>query len=180
MKAILGLIDSSAEWLQEYKDTDQWARPWPNRRRRNARVRQGIRHRLTWMVEDHQGALIGTITYRHQGNPNLWTAGQLHEPAVYVSRLIVSRKHAGRGIGAALIDWAGLRGAGLHGARYTGVDVWTTNLSLHEYYKRQGFEHLGTLDFKNPWEYPSAALFEKPTANIDRSSAAWFKEKRSS
>jgi ribosomal protein S18 acetylase RimI-like enzyme len=175
MKAILGLIDSSAKWLQD-KDTDQWARPWPNRRKRNARVRQGIRHRLTWMLEDHQGALVGTVTCREHGNDMLWTEKQLTEPAVYVSRLIVSRELAGLGIGAALIDWAGVLGMTRWQAEWIRVDVWTTNLALHRYYKGQGFEHLRTLEFPNEWDYPSAALFQKPTADVDSTSVARFEE----
>jgi ribosomal protein S18 acetylase RimI-like enzyme len=173
MKAILGLIDSSARWLQD-KDTDQWARPWPSRRKRNARVRQGIRHRLTWMVEDHQGALVGTVTCREHGNDMLWTEKQLAEPAAYVSRLIVSRDRAGQGIGAALIHWVGARAIDEWGARSIRVDVWTTNTALHQYYKDQGFEHLRTIEFDNYWDYPSAALFEKPTAEIDKEFAAMF------
>jgi hypothetical protein len=30
MPAILDLINSAAKWLQACKNTDQWARPWPN------------------------------------------------------------------------------------------------------------------------------------------------------
>jgi GNAT superfamily N-acetyltransferase len=175
-KAILGLIDSSAAWLRECKGTDQWNRPWPNRRRRNARVAQGIRHGLTWMVDDGDGVLAATITVRELGNGALWKPGELSDPAVYVSRLVVSRTHAGQGLGAALIDWAGARGFEEWGANWIRVDVWTSNLALHEYYKSQGFEHLRTLEFENEWDYPSAALFQKPTVSIDESCVAWFKE----
>jgi GNAT superfamily N-acetyltransferase len=173
--AILGLIGEAAQWLQETKSTDQWARPWPNRAARDDRVAQGIEHGLTWMVEDN-GSLAGTVTCREQGTDILWTPEELLDPSVYVSRLIVSRDHAGRGIGAALIDWAGLRG--LHGwdANWIRIDVWTRNWSLHDYYKGQGFRHLRTHPFDDEWEYPSAALFQRPTADIDTAAAAWFKE----
>lgn len=174
--AILDLIGSAAAWLRKYKDTDQWARPWPTESARNARIARGVDRGSTWMVEEN-GVLAGTITCRDKGNPKLWTAAERSEPAVYVSRLIVSREHAGEGIGAALIDWAGLRGLGAWAADWTRVDVWTTNLALHEYYKGQGFEHLRTLEFQHEWDYPSAALFQKPTAAVDRASALWFEEK---
>ncbi len=97
-------------------------------------------------------------------------------PAVYVSRLIVSREQAGQGIGAALIDWAGMLGVSKWHATWIRVDVWTTNLALHRYYKGQGFEHLRTLQFRNEWDYPSAALFQKPAAGVDASSVARFRE----
>jgi hypothetical protein len=38
----------------------------------------------------------------------------------------------------------------------------------------QGFEHLRTLEFPDPWDYPSAALFQKSTAVIDTEAAARF------
>jgi ribosomal protein S18 acetylase RimI-like enzyme len=174
--AIHDLIGSAAAWLQEYKNTDQWATPWPNKRDRDARVAQGIQDRLTWMVEDGEGLLVGTVTCREHGNDMLWEAEELDEPAVYVSRLIVSREQAGLGIGAALIDWAGALGRTRWQADWIRVDVWTTNFALHRYYKGQGFEHLRTLEFQNEWDYPSAALFQKPTADVDAASAARFKE----
>lgn len=174
--AILRLIGSSAAWLQQCKKTDQWARPWPNRDERDNRVAQGIMDHLTFMVADDAGTPIGTVTSREHGNDMLWTGAELAEPAAYVSRLIVSRDHAGQGIGAALIHWAGARAVDNWGAHWVRVDVWTTNTALHQYYKNQGFEHMRTLDFPDPWQYPSAALFQKPAATIDRNVAGRFKE----
>jgi ribosomal protein S18 acetylase RimI-like enzyme len=175
MNAILRLIDWSAAWLQSVKHTDQWVRPWPSESDRNIRIARGIVKGSTWMVEDN-GDLVGTITYRDRGNPRLWTTSESSERAVYVSRLIVSRQHAGCGIGAALIDWAGMRARNTWAADWIRVDVWTTNLALHEYYKGQGFEHLRTLQFEHYWDYPSAALFQKPTSAVDMTRAAWFKQ----
>lgn len=172
--AILDLINWSAKWLRERKNTDQWARPWPNESARDARVKQGIKNRLTWMVEDHQGALVGTVTCREKGSSKLWNRRELLQPAVYVSRLIVAREHAGQHVGSALLDWAGQRGMEQWGATSIRVDVWTTNHGLHAYYRRNGFSHLRTLEFKDRWEYPSAALFQKPTAAINTACAGRF------
>jgi GNAT superfamily N-acetyltransferase len=162
MTAILSLISAAAQWLQETKGTDQWARPWPNRDARDDRVAQGIEHGLAWVVEDDNGSLAATVTCRERGSDILWTPEELLDPAAYVSRLVVSRHHTGRGIGAALIDWAGLRGIQQWGANWIRVDVWTSNWELHHYYKGQGFEHLRTCMFDDEWDYPSAALFQKP------------------
>lgn len=174
LSAIYALIGSAAAWLQQYKNTDQWARPWPDRQSRDARVEKGIADGLTWMVEDAGGSVAATVTCREHGNDMLWTRGELDEPAAYVSRLIVSREHTGLGIGAALIDWAGTLGATGWRAEWIRVDVWTTNLALHRYYKGQGFEHLRTLQFEDYWDYPSAALFQKPTTDIGPRAAAQF------
>jgi predicted N-acetyltransferase YhbS len=173
--AILRLIDEAARWLQASRGTDQWARPWPNLAARDERIAQGIEHGLTWIAEG-EGSLLGTVTYREQGRDSLWAPAELAEPAVYVSRLIVGRGHAGQGIGAALIDWAGLRGLREWQANWLRVDVWTTNAALHGYYKDQGFTHLRTVPFETEWDYPSAALFQKPTSEIDLAAARRFTE----
>jgi ribosomal protein S18 acetylase RimI-like enzyme len=78
--------------------------------------------------------------------------------------MVVSRAFAGRGLGAALLDWAGLRARRLHGARWVRVDVWTTNTTLHAYYRRHGFEFHGLREESTG--YPSAALFQKATEGI--------------
>jgi len=174
MPAIIGLIDSSAGWLQTHKNTNQWAEPWPDEKTRDGRITRGIARRETWMVEDG-GALAGTLTYRNRANPDLWTDKELNEQrAVYVSRLIVDRAYAGQGLGAALIDWAGMRGIREWQADWIRVDVWTTNADLHNYYKGQHFEYLRTVEFEHEWDYPSAVLFQKPTTAVNGANAARF------
>jgi GNAT superfamily N-acetyltransferase len=173
--AIIGLIDSAATWLQRDKNTNQWAEPWPDEETRNGRITRGIVRGATWIVED-RGVLAGTITCRDRANPRLWTPAELAERAVYVSRLIVDRPYAGHGLGAALIDWAGVRGMEQWDADWLRVDVWTTNLGLHNYYKGQDFEYLRTVETECEWDYPSAVLFQKPTAAVNRASAALFEQ----
>jgi ribosomal protein S18 acetylase RimI-like enzyme len=171
--AIIGQIDSAAAWLQKEKNTNQWAKPWPNEETRNGRIIRGIDRGATWMVE-YGGALAGTITYRHRANPKLWTQAELSERAVYVSRLIIDRAFAGLGLGAALIDWAGMRGVEQWQADWIRVDVWTTNVGLHSYYKGQDFEYLRTIEVEREWDYPSAVLFQKSTAQINMAAARQF------
>lgn len=158
---IVGLIDKTAAWLRT-KNTDQWAQPWPSEEDRSIRIRRDLRLGKTW-VASAGGALIATITADSEDSP-VWPKETRHEPAVYVCRLVVSRTHAGEGLGSAFLDWAGLRGRQRYGARWIRVDVWTTNHALHAYYRRQGFEFWG-LSEEVP-DYPSAALFQKPTERI--------------
>ncbi len=182
MRAIIGLIDEAARWLNAEKGTDQWQRPWPDLAARNQRIRRGIKRHRTWIVEDCSEPadgtrrLVGTVSCGRGGNRKLWTLRERNEPAVYISRLIVNRQHASRGIGAALINWAGLRGLRNWDAQWIRVDVWTTNEELQAYYKAQKFTHLKTWTFDDPWEYPSAAVFQKPTAEIDLAAANLFQE----
>src|SRR5258708_38572081 len=57
---IIGLIEGASSWLRG-KDTDQWAKPWPDRKTRDERVRTGIRLRHTWIVWDGETA-AATVT----------------------------------------------------------------------------------------------------------------------
>jgi GNAT superfamily N-acetyltransferase len=161
MPVILGFIGEAAGWLADV-GTDQWSKPWPDKRQRDARVRRGIRNRCTWMVED-DGRPIATISCRPQGNQNLWTDAESRDPAVYVSRLIVCRDYGGQAIGNELFDWAGKWAATQYGAQWIRIDVWTTNTMLHEYYEKRGFSFIRECDYV---DYPSAMLFQKPTAGI--------------
>ena len=175
MPSIIGLIDGAARWLQTEKHSDQWQRPWPDELARDQRIRRGIKVARTWIVENDDG-LVGTVSFGRGGNKKLWTLRERNQPAVYVSRLIVSPRYAGEGIGADLIDWAGQRGVAGWKAELIRVDVWTSNDELQAFYKRQGFTHVRTWQFNDPWDYPSAALFQKSTADINRAAVTRFQE----
>lgn len=157
---IVGLIDEAAEWLRT-KNTDQWAQPWPSLEDRNHRIRRDLSAGKTWIAWEN-GFPIATVTADSMGGP-IWPEKLLQERAVYVCRLVVSRAHAGRRVGAELLNWAGSRARRRYGARWVRVDVWTTNRALHAYYERQGFEFFG---YCTKDDYPSAALFQKPTGGI--------------
>ena len=181
---ILAMINEAAGWLRD-KETDQWARPWPSRAARDERVRRGLRDGGTWIAEE-DGVPIATMTYRPTGNLRLWTRRERRQPSVYVSRLIVRRSHAGLGIGEALVDWAGLRALRDWGAQWIRIDVWTTNVALHNYYEKRGFEFCRIANVKEipnrgarnggPDRWPSAALFQKPTDDVDAEATQRFLE----
>jgi predicted N-acetyltransferase YhbS len=171
-KTIHGLIGEARGWLPD-KGTDQWAVPWPSTAALDARVLRDIRAARTWLVEDDQ-AVVATVTYSPAGNRRLWTPEEQREPAVYVARLIVRRSHAGQRIGEALVDWAGVCALRDWNAQWIRIDVWTTNEALHNYYGKRGFQRYGTGQFNDDEYYPSAALFQKPTAEIDPESASRF------
>ena len=162
---VLGLIEDARSWLCS-KDTDQWEKPWPDPAARDKRVLAGLSNEKTWIVWDGDSA-AATITITTRRNNAVWArpacTADLAERAVFVHRLITSRKYAGSGLGAELIDWAGLRGCREYGAKWIRIDVWTTNTGLHDYYMNKGFRPCGTC--ADP-EYPSGALFEKPVAEI--------------
>jgi hypothetical protein len=86
LPAIIGLIDSAAAWLQ--RDSDQWARPWPDRKARGARVLDGLAatrqkarqsynlfHELAHS-ELPWSSLVATVVLRNDRNDLLWGTKQ--------------------------------------------------------------------------------------------------------
>jgi GNAT superfamily N-acetyltransferase len=165
---VLGLIDEAAAWLRT-KNTDQWATPWPDRDARDARVKRGLAGEKTWIVWDGTVA-AATVTLTPRLNPKVWSRPaclcDLGERAVYAHRLITARSYRGQGLGAQLIDWAGLRARYRYGAKWIRIDVWSTNAGLHDYYLNAGFEPCGGCEDPG---YPSGKLFQKRTARIEAS-----------
>jgi GNAT superfamily N-acetyltransferase len=156
---VIGLIEEAARWLRT-KGTDQWAEPWPSRRGRNDRVMESLKSGKTWLAFDGAGTPAATITIEETANPEVWTEWEAGERAVYVQRLVVSRRYASMKLGAALLNWAGQRAAVRYGAKLMRIDVWTTNKALHRYYERQGFTRVGNCADET---YPSGARFERKT-----------------
>jgi GNAT superfamily N-acetyltransferase len=160
MARIIGLIDEAADWLRS-KNTDQWARPWPNRAGRNSRIEASLEEGKTWICWDGTTA-AATLTADPDLDP-YWSQAPPTRSAVYIHRLVVGRRYAGLGLGAALLNWAGRTGRLAHDARVMRISAWTTNLGLHDYYYGQGFSSRGL----HPDDgYPSRARFEKLTSVI--------------
>jgi GNAT superfamily N-acetyltransferase len=175
LDTVLGLIEDAKSWLCS-KDTDQWEKPWPDAAERDRRVLVGLRNKKTWIVWDGDIA-AATITCTTRRNNAVWAnpacTANLAERAVFVHRLITSRKYAGSGLGAELIDWAGLWGCREYGAKWIRIDVWRTNTRLHGYYISKGFKPCGECA---DLDYPSGALFQKPVAGITVPASLKFTE----
>jgi GNAT superfamily N-acetyltransferase len=167
---VIGLIEGAADWLST-KGTDQWAQPWPDRAGRDSRILTHLRSGKTWMCWD-RGTPAATITTDPDQDP-YWPEPQRAEPAMYIHRLVVSRTHAGIGLGAELLNWAGRKAWRDHGAPWIRVSAWTTNHQLHDYYARQGFTRCerGVDD-----GYPSAALFQRPAQRAPMIGRSLFRE----
>jgi GNAT superfamily N-acetyltransferase len=168
---VVGLIDAAAKWLRATRDTDQWTQPWGSEEDRSNRIRCDLTAGKTWLLRD-SGLAAATITADPEDYP-VWPAGWEREPAVYVRRLVVSRDHAGRRLGTALLDWAGLTAREDYGAEWIRVNVWRTNKELHDYYENQGFSFCGVC--RDP-AYPSGAVFQKPTEHLREPQPPLFHE----
>jgi GNAT superfamily N-acetyltransferase len=169
LDVIRGLVREAAEWLRASKNTDQWAKPWPDRAGQRERILNDLLKGKTWLVWDGPTA-VATITVDTDGpldanDKPVWPGHKSREPALYVRRVIVSRKHAGRGLGAALLDWAATTANREHKTTLIRIDVWTTNRDLHAYYERHHFTRCESSDPRELSNYPSQALFER---QVDR------------
>jgi len=165
LDAVSGLVREAAEWLRTSKDTDQWARPWPDRIRQRERMLNDLLKGKTWLVWDGE-TVAATITVDTDEPVDLneqpvWPERERYRSALYVRRIVVAREYAGRGLGAALLDWAALVAKRDHQAALIRIDVWTTNLELHAYYEAQRFIRLPGRDPASLPDYPSQALFER-------------------
>lgn len=162
---VRGLVREAAEWLRGSKNTDQWARPWPDRARDRECMLNDLIKGKTWIAWDDTTA-AGTITVDTEEPLDLneqpvWPDHKRREPALYVRRVIVRRRYAGIGLGAALLGWAADVARRDHQAALIRVDLWTTNQGLHAYFERQRFTRCEGRDLRGLANYPSQALFER-------------------
>jgi len=58
---VRGLVREAARWLRTSKDTDQWAKPWPDRTGQHERIQNDLLKGKTWIVGDGSTA-AATIT----------------------------------------------------------------------------------------------------------------------
>jgi GNAT superfamily N-acetyltransferase len=161
---VRGLVREASEWLRG-KDTDQWARPWPDQAGQQERILNDLLKGKTWLVWDGRKP-AATITVDTDepldaDEHPVWPAHMSRGSALYVRRVVVSRSYAGIGLGAALLDWASDVARREHRANVIRIDVWTTNVDLHAYYEGQRFTRREGRDPRELSNYPSQALFER-------------------
>ena len=136
--AIHALRRSLEDWMAAH-GTVQWPQGSLPRERVAAQVDAGEWH----VVRDDELGLVGTVRLLWT-DPDFW--GDDHTPAVYVHGLMVDRRAAGRGLGAALLDWAAAQGA-TPASDLFRLDCRTTNPVLRAYYESYGFRAVGQVDF---------------------------------
>lgn len=89
-------------------------------------------------VAELENEVVGTLRFQLE-DPEYWPDRPRGE-AAYVHRLAVRRDQAGRGVGAALLEWAAAR-AGDLGFRWLRLDCDRDRPRLRAFYEREGFVH---------------------------------------
>ncbi|MFJ2868808.1 GNAT family N-acetyltransferase [Kitasatospora sp. NPDC087314] len=144
------LLIEASEWLAS-RGSDQWQFP-PRRDRLISAMERG-----ECFLAYRDGEPIATLTVDEQADPEFWEPGDRPDEALYVHRMAVARKAAGRDVGAVLLGWAVDRAAAA-GKRFLRLDAWKTNPDLHRYYLSQGFSLVRVVDLPHR---SSGALFER-------------------
>ena len=135
MEVVGGLIDDATAWVGDL-GFRQWPLPFP-REDIAAAISRGEVY-----VAEMDGDAVGTVTVL-KDDPFFW--GRRGPDALYVHKLAVRRDHAGRGIGAALVEW--VNGLAVESGReYLRLDCLRDDGGIRRYYERLGFEYRGDLD----------------------------------
>lgn len=136
--ALLDMLDSAVAWMNARGNTEQWGTTPYSRRPGGAERVERYTTENTPFVAELDGVPVGGLVLDSGPSPQLPIA-PAGEPERYVRLLVSDRRHAGRGIGAALLEHAAeeTRRAGVELLR---VDCWAGGGGeLVAFYERNGF-----------------------------------------
>ena len=150
--AVVDLWNEASKWLAA-KGQTQWQYPV-----RVDAITERIQAQRLWIMFDDFGP-AATVTVDENADPNIWLPSDRPEAALYVHRLVVARRCAGRQFGARILNWAAQH-AREAGREYLRLDAWTTNEGLHRYYISQGFRLVRIVEAQ-PKEVVSGVAFER-------------------
>ena len=139
---VLALFDEAVAWLVARRQPGQWGTtPWSQRPSAVGHVQRWSEGPGLRIAVDGDETPVGALALGAHP-PHVQP---IDEPERYVEALVTSRRHAGRGIGAALVA-AAADEAREGGAAVLRVDCWAGAPPLVAWYERQGFERSGTFD----------------------------------
>ena len=162
LDSVVALVREAAAWLSGL-DIDQWQDPWPDPAGHRERILNDLFKGKTWLVQNGE-TIAATITIDTDEPMDVdehpvWPPQDSQPAVLYVRRVIVSRRYARLGLGAALLNWAADVAKTDHRAELIRIEVRTTNFKLHAYYEGQRFTRCP--DPQGLGDYPSQALFER-------------------
>jgi GNAT superfamily N-acetyltransferase len=135
LPSVLGFMDEAVAWMVERGQTGQWgSEPISGRASFVERLEQWERDGGLHMAESDEGEPAGALIV---GAAQPYVR-QVDEPELYVILLVTSRRHAGEGIGAALVARA-IDEARAAGVSLLRVDCWAGAPRLVQWYEEQGF-----------------------------------------
>lgn len=148
LRDVLAVLDEAAAWLQDIGVTEQWPAVISQDEGWVARVSRFVSEGRFFVARAGDTA-VGVFHLRDEagldGGPSAWWLWEEQaQPSLYLFTLAVRRSVAGRGVAAAMLDWA-FDSAQQRG-RVLRLDCWAGNHKLRRYYTAAGFEHLGDVE----------------------------------
>ncbi|MBW8090938.1 GNAT family N-acetyltransferase [Streptomyces hygroscopicus] len=136
--AILDMLDAAVAWMNDRGNTEQWGTtPYSRTPGGVARVERYTTENSPYVAE-LDGTPVGALVLDSGPSPRMPIA-PAGEPERYVRLLVSDRRHAGLGIGAALLAHA-VEEARRAGVRLLRVDCWAGGGGeLVAFYERNGF-----------------------------------------
>lgn len=149
---LLELREEAARWMQR-KGVQQWVPGEVSLENVQAQVCG-----REWFVMREPEEVVAGLRLLW-ADESIW--GSRPADTAYVHGLVIDRRRAGDGLGAALLIWAADR-ASSAGRSYLRLDCAEGNPALRSYYARAGFRQRGRRDFDGPWH--GVVRLEKPLA----------------
>lgn len=132
------LREAAARWLVG-RDIRQWLPGEVDVRTVRAQIAAG-----EWFVHRRGGDVVSALRFLWS-DPVFW--GEQPDEAAYVHGLMIDRRHAGEGLGAATLRWAEERATGA-GRTFLRLDHAADNPGLARYYRDLGFRERGRRQFE--------------------------------
>lgn len=142
------LLDEATLWVGEL-GFEQWPLPFPR-----DELAEAIDRGEVYVVEGEDDGPVATLVLLHD-DPQYW--GDRPQDALYLHKFAVRRDRAGRGIGAAVVEWANAEAAEA-GREFLRLDCLCDNPRIRDYYEDLGFEHRGDLVLNGR----NMSLYERP------------------
>jgi ribosomal protein S18 acetylase RimI-like enzyme len=141
--ALLALFDEAVAWLVARGQAGQWgSEPFSQRPDMRARVHGLATGGGLWIAE-RAGQAVGALAVE-EAPPY---APPARRSELYINLLITSRRHAGLGIGRALVE-AAVRMGRERGVEQLRVDCWAEAERLVRWYEEAGFERRETIELE--------------------------------
>jgi ribosomal protein S18 acetylase RimI-like enzyme len=150
LPAVMALLGEAAAWLAGRRIVQ-----WPANGFPRSRIAGGVGRGTVYLLTTTKNVPAATVTVDAAADPEFWVDDR---DALYVHKLATGRAFAGQGLGAHLLDWAGDL-ADSDGRHWLRLDCAKQNPGLQDFYRRQGFAHLRTVDLPHR---ASGALFQRP------------------
>ncbi len=140
--SIITLLKEVAQWLQ-HKEVDQWQ--YLLGEEDTAEILESIKEKYTYVVTK-EDEIIGTVTVspkQNEWDEHIFGKEEVSN-SLYIHRFAVKRKYKGNGIGEWMLQW--IEENVQHDKEFLKLDCVGHNRILNDFYKRNGFEYVGSTD----------------------------------